>query len=195
MNSYQEIKNLVYKFQELGIEQTENETILIGKTPQIGTEAWLNKIYKPLSESDLKELENNLNTEIPKQYKDFLRNFSNGLNILVSTFSLYGLRKNNSRDLISNRQPYSIETPNIFERHKNAKESYFYIGAYDWDGSLLFIDKETEKIHCCERFSAISRYEWNSLEEMIISEITRIYILFDDKGKEIDEHIPTIPYK
>ncbi len=194
MNSYKEIEYLIYKFQNLGTEKTENETILIGKAPHIGTEAWLNKIYKALSDSDINNLEIMLNQKIPCQYKDFLKNFSNGLNILISTFSLYGLRKVIGRDLIASRQPFSLETPNIFERPTNAMDNYFFIGGYDWDGSKIFIDNETNKIYCCTRYDATPKYEWNSLNEMIISEIKRLYNQFDENGIEIDDNIPTIPY-
>ena len=194
MNEFKEITKLLFKFEEFGVEQTQNDTILIGKAPHLGPEAWLNTIYEPLSEFEIKHLEIVLNTEIPIQYKYFLRNFSNGLNVLCSTFSLYGLRKINGRDLNSSRQPYSIETPNIWERPNNSNESYFYIGGYNWDGSNLYINKENNKVYCCERYDSSPKFEWNSLNEMIYSEIIRIYNLFDTKGIELNEDISTLPY-
>ncbi|MGS0747493.1 hypothetical protein [Halpernia sp. GG3] len=70
----------------------------------------------------------------------------------------------------------------------------FLSGGYNWDGSHLFIDKQTNLVHCCERWDANPKFTWQSLEDMIISELERIYNLFDEKGVELDENIPTIPY-
>jgi hypothetical protein len=112
-----------------------------------------------LAEYNLEEIyiiENEIKTDIPFGYKDFLMNYSNGINILSSTFSLYGLRKNNNREIDADRQPYSVITPNIFERPKNAKSNFFFIGGYNWDGSHLYIDIETNIVHYCKRWNAKS---------------------------------------
>ncbi|MGS0747492.1 SMI1/KNR4 family protein [Halpernia sp. GG3] len=127
MKNFEKIKNLIYKFESLGIKESKYGAVLIGKAPHIGTDAWLNEIYPILDTNDIVDMENMLKTNIPLEYKDFLLSFSNGLGILVSTFSLYGLRKLLGRDIETSRQPYSIKTPNIPERPKNANENYFFI--------------------------------------------------------------------
>lgn len=190
-----EILNLLHKFADLGIGKSSDGATMIGKAPHVGPKAWLNILFPTLKKEELFYLSEELKTEIPKEYADFLLNFSNGLNVLSSTFSLYGLRKQINRDIEANvRQPYSIITPNLYERPHNAKDSYFFIGGYNWDGSHLYIDKETNIVHCCERWDATSRKQWNSLEEMILSKIKRLYKLFDDNGVEFDEDKETIPY-
>lgn len=194
MNLTEEINELVYKYKDLGIEKSKYGAELIGRAPHIGKEAWLNKIYPVLSSDEIIQLESELHTDIPNDYKNFLLNFSNGLNILVSTFYLSGLRKYLGRDVEASRQPYSLEIPNVDERPKNAPENLFFIGGYDWDGSRLYIDKKTNLVHCCERRDITPRFTWKSFNEMLISELNRIYGLFDDNGIEKDENIPTIPY-
>jgi hypothetical protein len=190
-----DLKELIYKFENLEKGSSSDGAILIGKAPFIGTKAWLNIMYPVLSDKEIVWLESELKTTIPEDYKQFLSDFSNGLIILSSTFSLYGLRRQINRDIKANvRQPYSILTPNIFERPKNAKDNYFFIGGYNWDGSHLYIDKETNRVHCCERWDATSKMQWTSFEEMITSEIKRLYLLFDHEGKEIDRDQKTIPY-
>lgn len=189
------ILDLLYKYKNLGESKSYDGAVLIGKAPHNGPKAWLNILYPVLTEEELRFLSEELKTEIPEEYSSFLLNFSNGMNVLSSTFSLYGLRRQIDRNLEANvRQPYSIITPNIYERPENSKPSYFFIGGYNWDGSHLYIDKETNIVHCCERWDATSKKQWNSLEEMIISELERLYTFFDDKGVEIDEYNPTIPY-
>ncbi len=196
INNYKsEALNLIYRFKHLGTEHSSDEAILIGKAPHIGTMAWLNILYPVIDIKELDFLSNELKTGVPQEYADFLLSFSNGLNILSSTFSLYGLRRQINRDAKANvRQPYSIITPNVFERPNNAKDSYFFIGGYNWDGSHLYIDKETNFVHCCERWDAKSKLQWSSFGEMLLSELNRLYKLFDEDGKELDEDKKTIPY-
>ena len=190
-----ELLRLVYKFENLGTKKSSDGATLIGKAPHIGPLGWLNIIYPPLSLPEIAVLENDLSNNLPDAYKDFLLNNYNGLDILFSTFCLLGFRKQINRSTEANvAQPYSIITPNLDERPDHAKESYVFIGGYNWDGSHLYIDKETNLVHCCERWDATSKKQWNSLEEMIISEIERLYSLFDDNGVELDESVPTIPY-
>jgi hypothetical protein len=177
MIDYSEIKKLVIKFENLGVHLSDNGTILIGKAPFLGSEAWLNKIYPTLTAEEIKELEFSLCKELPSEFKYFLTNFSNGLNILSSTLSIYGLRKQLGRSIEASRQPYSILVPNQLERPINAKENFLFIGGYNWDGSLLYIDSETNKVHCCTQEDATSKICWNSLTEMLTLEIERLYTI------------------
>lgn len=190
---YNKIKELIYKFQDLGIENSRDGAVLIGRAPHIAPRAWLNTMFPALKENEVEILEEQLKTNIPNDYKDFLLNFSNGLNILTSTLSLDGFRWHLNRDA-DFRQPYSIVTTNVFERPDNAKDSYFFIGGYNWDGSHLYIDKKTNTVHCCERWDATSKIQWAFLDEMLLSELKRLYQMFDDEGRDLDENKQTIPY-
>lgn len=193
MNYFNEVKKLLFRFEYLGIEKSELGAILIGKAPHIAPMAWLHSLYPTLTEIDVDILEKKLETIIPKDYKDFLLNYSNGLSIFVSKFSLYGMRKEIGRTIEASRQPFSLIIPNTIEKPKNAKENHFFIGSYNWDGSKLYIDSETGKVHYCDRWDAMSLYEWNSFEEMLISEVKRITSLFDEKGVIINEDLHTTP--
>ncbi|GEN71600.1 SMI1/KNR4 family protein [Chryseobacterium lathyri] len=191
----QEIKGLIYKFENLGIANSSDGALLIGHVPFKGPQAWLNIIFPKLNNEEVALLEEDLRTTIPKEYKDFLMNFSNGCNILSSNLSLYGLRRQLTRDPKANsRQPFSILTPNKYERPENAKDSYFFIGGYQWDGSLLYIDKDTNIVHCGSPDDATSKVQWASFEKMLLSELKRLYTFFDEEGREIDEDVSTLPY-
>lgn len=194
MNYFAEIKNELFEFKHLG-EETVAETgaLLIGRAPHVAPQAWLHKIYPVLSNDDIAKLETDLRTTIPNEYKHFLQHCSNGLNVFVSEFSLDGLRKQLGRSIAASRQPYGLDIPNVDERPENAKDSYFFIGGYSWDGSKLYIDKETKKVHYCARWDATSLYQWNSFEEMLLSEVKRLINLFDENGVIINENLFTTP--
>ena len=189
----EKVKELIFKFQHLGIETAETGATLIGKAPHIALLAWLNKIYPTLDTDDIILLETKLKTTIPTEFKKFLMGFSNGLHILNTTFCIDGLRRNYVRTANKVWQPFDLDIPNIYERPQNAKESFFFIGGYDWDGSLLYIDKDTNVVHYCDRDNAASLFQWKSFEEMLISEITRLYTLYDENGVQLDENMPTVP--
>jgi hypothetical protein len=197
MNYFEEVKNEIFKYRNLGEEKAENGTLLIGRAPHIARLAWLHSIYPTLNEQDIAALKNEVQTDIPDTYKQFLKNCSNGLTLFVRQFSLYGLRKQSGRGIEASRQPFSPVTANIDERPKNTKDSFFFIGGYSWDGSKIYIDKTTSKVHYCDRWDATSLFEWPSFEEMLVSEVRRICGLFDEKGviKDPDKYTTPIPRK
>ncbi|MGZ3759793.1 MAG: SMI1/KNR4 family protein [Mucilaginibacter sp.] len=187
-----DILNFLNSYRLLGEKRLENGTYLIGKAPHIAPNAWLHSIYSGLNLNEIKELEKVLDKPIPDCYRSFLEK-SNGLKIFNTTFCLDGLRRSFSRGFEDVWQPFDIRTPNMSERPKNAIDCFFFIGGYDWDGSLLYIDIQTQKVHLCHRDNAASLYEWNDFEAMLESEILRIINLFDSQGKEIDSRISTLP--
>ena len=193
MNQFDIIKELLLKYSYLGIEESKcTGATLIGKAPHIGEEAWLNRIYPPINVEEIVKIEENVGKTMPKSYAQFLTNYSNGLNILGDTLCLFGYRFNYIRDINVAWQPYSIIDLNKFDKPRNSTKEMFFIGGYEWDGSFLYMTPD-EKVHFCTSSDAQSLISWDSLFSMLISEIKRLYSLFDSKGMQIDENSPTVP--
>ena len=182
------------RYSHLGTRKVEaTGAFLIGHAPHIASEAWLNSAYPCLSERDTLELEALLGTTIPPEYRHFLQNISNGMNVLVDEFCLFGKRKNYIRNSMdATRQPFSLSDA-IEEKPRNATTDMFFIGGYSWDGSKLYIDKRDDRVYYCQRYDSTPLKSWDSLSKMLISEIERLYGLFDINGRPIDENEPTIP--
>ena len=180
------------KYSHLGKEILPNGRILIGRAPHIAPHAWLHSYGAGLTEEEIAELEYTLKIPIIPDFKVFLKE-SNGLDLFVTTFIIYGMRRNNARDLENSWQPFNILTPNIPERPKNAKKTYLFIGAYKWDHSYLYIDSDSMKVHFCSRFDATSLKEWENFEVMLDEEVSRIISLFDKDGVRIDSKHSTLP--
>jgi len=190
MENYNIIRDLIYSFSAMGTKLvSQTGATLIGHAPFIAPEAWLNCLYSPIKEEEIKRIEDSLQRPIPKVYKDFLMCFSNGLNILCDTFCLFGYRRNYARNIFDVWQPYSIIEQNIFE---NPFDSIFIIGGYDWDGSIIYIN-ESEEICYSSSEDETPLLKWDSLIQMLESEIRRLYTLCDDSGKFLDSNKPTIP--
>ena len=193
MNDYQKIKNLLYKFSNLGLEKSkETGAIKIGRAPHIAPLAVLNCIYPTIDDEQVKYIESEIGIPVPEPLKLFFTLFSNGLGVLCNTLSLYGLRFNYIRTIEMVWQPFDIVGYNKFERPTNATSNMFFIGGYNWDGSHLYMTPD-EKVHYCARWDATSLKTWDSLTGMLIEEIERLYTLFDDHGVELDPDRPTTP--
>jgi len=180
------------KFKSCGYEQSDNGAILIGRAPHIAPKAWLNVLFPPLDEKEIKILEEKIKIIIPESFRQFLL-FSNGASFFSTTLNIYGSRQNFKRSYKNVWQPFDIVVPNTIERIHDAKDNYLFIGSYDWDGSLLYINNETKKVYRCTKDSVRALNEWGSLLEMLDSEISRLIATHNDQGMPLDETLPTTP--
>ena len=94
MSYFEKVKEEIFKYEHLGEEVVpETGALLIGRAPHVAPQAWLHSIYPVLNNEEILQLEQIVGTELPGTYKFFLMNASNGLNLFVGKFVLYGLRK------------------------------------------------------------------------------------------------------
>lgn len=98
-------------------------------------------------------MESSIGYAIPNEYSSFLMDFSNGLNLFITCFCLYGFMGKINRQIGATPQPFSLSLLNIYERPKNSKDTFFFIGGYDYDGSKLYIDKLTGEVHYCKKMT------------------------------------------
>ena len=187
------LKEIIFSYKYLGEEiLPETGAHLIAKAPHKGPNAWLFSLYPGLSDDEIMQLEHRVNIKFNKDYRDFLKQM-NGFHFLISVFSMDGLRRNYKRSGDSIWQPYDLITPNTIERPKDAPPNYLFIGGYNWDGSSLCMDTETDKVYRCRRWTSEILNIWDNLEDMLSSESQRLVKLFDESGKKIDPKIPTTP--
>ena len=188
-----ELENLLMRFSHLGVSHSKNGALLIGKAPHIAEYAWLNIMYPCITEAEVCDLEKKLGCAIPKVYKDFLMNESNGLNVMNCTLALHGCRMSYNRADFESRYPFNIEDVQKYERPKNATPEMFFFASYNYDCSKLYLNISDNKIYYCDRYDATPLKSWDSLSDMITSEIERIFGLFDADGHIISRMAPTTP--
>lgn len=198
MTNYDKIKELIFKFSNLGLEiSKETGAIKIGKAPYIAPLAIINCLYNVITEKDVKYIENEIKHTIPLSYKRFLTQFSNGLSVMgdgICGMNLYGLRHNYIRTIEMAWQPFSLLDYNSYwsDKPKGLPTDALVIGGYSWDGSKLYMTQD-EKVHYCARYDSTSLKVWDSLEEMLLEEIPRLYSLVDENSVPKDPSKPTIP--
>ena len=188
-----ELENLLMRFSHLGVAHSKNGALLIGKAPHIAELAWLNVMYPCATEAEICDLEKRLGNAIPDVYRDFLMNVSNGLNIMNCTLALHGCRTSYNRADFESRYPFNIEDVQKSERPKNATPEMFFFASYNYDCSKLYLNSSDNKIYYCDRYDATPLKSWDSLSDMITSEIERIFGLFDTDGRTYNRMAPTTP--
>lgn len=186
-----EIKSIVRKSSSHGQLTLNNNTELFGRVPHIAPQAWLHAIYPPLHLEEIILIESELGLKIPSAYKEFLSEM-NGLTLFSGSLDLFGYRRIEGRTFEAAYQPFNLIKLNREERLKDTPEGYFFIGFYNWDGSLLYLDGN-EVVHRCSSSSFKSINSWLTFEIFIDSEVKRLSLMFDKAGKEINLDEPTTP--
>jgi hypothetical protein len=172
--------------------QPENTTLL-GQVPHVAPKAWLHVLFAPIdNEQILVGLEKQMQMMIPIEYRRFLTTEHNGLSLFSSSIELFGYRENYNRKSLQ-FLPFDIVTINTFERPLNAGEDEFFIGSYNWDGSLIYVNTSSSKIFRCERDDSTPLNSWENLDDFLLKEISRLSKLYDQLGREIDADQPKIP--
>lgn len=192
MHYFQETFLVLKRAESLGIRTLPNGTRLIGHVPHVAPEAWFHKIFAPISDHEINQLENEIGIKFPEIFRDFLT-LANGIGIFSGALSIDGFRTSWARTGDEVWQPFSIITPNTVERLRDSKESYLYIGGYpSGNGYYLYMDVNDLAVYRSTRRSAKPLQRWNSFPEMLVSETKRLATLFDEHGRRIDPRCPDI---
>ena len=188
-----DLEKLLMRFSHLGVTHSKNGALLIGKAPHIAEYAWLNVMYPCATETEIYDLEKRLGCAIPEVYRNFLMNVSNGFDIMNCTLALHGCRTSYNRSDLDSWYPFSLEDIQKYERPKNATLEMFFFASYNYDCSKLYLNTSDNKIYYCDRYDTTPLKSWDSLSDMITSEIERIFGLFDADGRISNRMAPTTP--
>lgn len=195
MDKYKKIESLLMKYSHLGYKEVEYEdgtgAKLIGEVPFFSKKIWLNRIYNPIDNNKIIEIEKSIGIIIPIPMKSFLTKFSNGLTFMSGVIELYGNRSVSNRSCLR-WQPIDCSMANNDERPINTPKDAIFIGYYHYDCSQVYMTPDGV-VHYCARWDATTLHTWSSLEEFLISEIERIYELYNENGELIIPDCPTSP--
>lgn len=151
-----------------------------GHLPHIAPEAYSIITFAPVDTEQIAFIEKSLNREIPEPYKAFLSIVSNGIHIFHRCLNLYGFQ--GAIDRSNGDRPFDLSIPNLYERPQNASDKHFFIGGYSYDGSLLYMSSESEKVFYCARRDANPIKAWDSFSDMLIEEILRLRTIHSPEG-------------
>lgn len=189
---FDDLMEVILRAESLGSRTLSNRVRLIGHVPHEGPEGYLHEVFPALDDAQIALVEQDVGRPLPDELKEFYRH-TNGLHLFSGALSIDGLRHSYVRMGDESRQPFSITTPNVRERPRDADDSFVFFGGYGFDASPLGMFPDSPVVYRCKRWTAVPINEWRSFEEMLISEVHRLDGLFDEKGRKIDPDAPTTP--
>jgi hypothetical protein len=169
----------------LGWEEPIEGTLLIGRIPHVGPEAWLHKFYSPIPQERLRTAFEGLRCPVPSEYLDILGEV-NGWSFFSGLFALYGVRSSYARSGPTIWQPFEVRDANGQERVKGAHPEVFFVGSYPREGYRIGYKTTTGEVFRCARNDPAPLQEWASFSEMLKSEMDRYSRQFDSDGHRID---------
>jgi hypothetical protein len=177
---------------QFGRAVSPNGAQLYGHVPDVAPQAWFHILFPPLDSSAIAELESILGRPVPAPYRAFLRR-TNGLYLFSGALSLYGLRKDYSRNPAI-REPFDLGDPNVRERPAAADPTWFIFGFYKSDGSNAYMDPRDLRVFRASRdMTQPALNEWDNLNSFLQQEVTRLRHHFDAQGRRLDPSRPTTP--
>jgi hypothetical protein len=176
MEYFERLVSKIDAYRVLGFKTLQNGVVLVGHIPHIAPEAYLHTLYPRLSTSEIDTLERIVGSAIPAEFILFLQR-TNGADLFLSSLAIHGLRKSYTRSGDDARQPYALELINVQERPRKAKASYFFVGTYRLDGSLVFMDTVDQQVFHCSKSCGKIRGTWPNFGAMIEAEFDRLAAL------------------
>lgn len=185
------------KWDNSGSRVLDNGTQLIGKKEhrKPGDMQYLHTLYAPLQSVQIDQLESQIQRKLP----DVLRAFyacSNGLSLFNNTFSIQGLRHDYNRDTNDSAwQPVSLEYGTV-DRLQPTTNDIICFGFYGWgDGYEIYMSNQSSpEIFLCPQNQVDNiLHRWPNFEEMLISEVERLSILFVERNDTVSEPVSLPP--
>jgi hypothetical protein len=174
------------------LRQLNESTLVFLHMPWKAPQAYLHVFFRGVSGETLNNFMLNEGMLLPPHVHDYLMQF-NGGSFFQGSLSLFGITNGTvSRDPMR-RQPFDIRLYNKQSRPSNAKPDEFYIGGYDWDGSLIFVRENDSKVYRRDRKSGEIKNTWISFDQFLEQELMRIRQLVNRDGTWIDPNAPTCP--
>ncbi len=186
------VQKALDRYALLGTKTIPGRVRLIGHVPHVAPEAYIHQIFEPLSEGDIRDLEQAVQSVFPDSLKKFYL-VANGINLFSCSLVIYGRRIGAGRTGDDIWQPFSIVIPNTFERPKDAEPHHLLVGSYKWDGSKLVLDTLSGQVAWTPRGTVRAVKTWPSFMDMLSQETSRLDSLFDGQGRKLDHDKPTTP--
>lgn len=175
-----DILGVLHRWDHLGVRPLPNDTILIGHVPHVAPEAWLHKVYAPLPAGDSEVLAG-LPVPVHPDYRALLAR-ANGLNLFSGHLCVYGVRSSYARRGEARWQPFDLRIPNTFERVPGAPSDALVAGINTHTQDAFAILHGSGEVVRWPRDRPEVLERWDSLAEMLMSEVERLASLCDEAG-------------
>ena len=177
---------------EVANDQESEIAVFRTHVPWVAPLAYLHIIYKPAPHFLLEDLAEKL--RMPKPCTQLLAK-QNGAHLFAGALSIFGVHRQGQ---LLNREdpflalPFNIEWENA-ELKCLDRARFLAIGGYGFDGSTVCIDRRDGRVSVFRRDETNPLVSWCDLEDWVNSEVARLSLLFDWRGKRLVDEIETVP--
>lgn len=131
--------------QSLGVKTAEDGSRIIAHTPQEYPQAYLHAFYSARTKSEWKKYQMELPAHLRELYEE-----CNGLTLLGTSLSIYGMRSHFKRDDTAAFQPFDLSGHDRECRLANhpltdIADHRVFFGGYSWDGSSVYVMQRTSE--------------------------------------------------
>jgi SMI1-KNR4 cell-wall len=183
---YAELRSMVDEWKRCGERVYPDGTRWIGHTPDRGPEAYLHQLFAPLDEESIGDLEDELSYDFPGSFLRFMQ-IHNGIELFANHINIYGKRRswNRTNDVEAAQQPFSILTPNVYERPDDAPKNLLFIGSLGDERKLVCVLPSGQVQRWDKVSSSTKKETYPSVFNFLLIEARKVRRLFDDLGREI----------
>lgn len=173
----------VARWEHLGKRTFSDGTILIAPMPTRGSAAYLHRLYGPLSQDDISDIEERIGSVLPDEIVEFYK-FHNGCSLFSGSIKLFGLVRTYRRSDLEamERNPIDIVLPALDWRATHPSSS-IQIGAY-LDGTRMLINNDGSVVRVPQIGPETVLNTWGGFWIWFLSEIDRISHLYGADGAE-----------
>lgn len=190
MSYIDKLVSLLRELDDTGTVVGPDSTKLIRKNPPrrdgLFSDSYLHEIYAGLKTDDIDKLEASIDKKLPEQLRLFYSH-ANGLRIFAGSLSIRGLRNNCKRGGAA-WLPVSLEYGNITEKPKDDARSQIRFGWYPAQNVelVIYLDNSDEVFAVPKYKSGPVLYRWPNLEELLLTEFSRMSEIYLKQQDKID---------
>jgi hypothetical protein len=174
------------RWEPLGRRTSKSGATQIGRVPHVAPEAWLHSIFAPITAEEQLSILDRCPTYSGSGLHEVHGEF-NGVNLFSGNFFLYGRRSNYFRSP-DNVLPWDLINANQEVRGRLAPGALLVGGSNALSSGIDFVESPNRTITAVEnRDWNKVLFEWPNLRDCILSELTRLSVLFDSQGRAIDK--------
>ncbi|MBI4924145.1 MAG: hypothetical protein HY834_20610 [Devosia nanyangense] len=176
------IENKIERWAPLGFERLEDGTAIVGRVPHLGSLAWLHQVYAPLS----KEAIDQKVAAFPRlgwfPYPEFLLEL-NGCHLFSRALWLLGIRTSYRREPTIHL-PWDVQNTNWNHMKVGLDHDALLIGGGTFrDREVFYLQDRSGTVQAIDEQSEKWLFRWNSVSELLVSEIDRLLPQFDLDGR------------
>lgn len=160
-----------------GTHSFRSDAFLFGQASHVTPMAVQHKLFPPLSDKLIEELEAMLGLKLPQDLKDFYAE-TNGLNLFVKTLCIFGFREEGVRR--ETLQPFDIVAANKNWQRSDFPSGWTVIGGYADGNDQLCLDAKSGTVYRIRYYYDRPLTVWSSLAECLEKESNRLAGLYKE---------------